>query len=525
MSNNPITIPKALDSNEWLAEPLVRQAFYQALRSTLVDEVGAQANVPKGLVERYLQYKLKGQLPEEGEDNDLWGFGSIDDLDRKLELTCINLRGIHFPHVDSGQKWDYQLLLAPLYCVQFEDCTFYGHSLLHDAPRQALRFARCTFHNEWWVSNTESYWTNVALFENCIFEHRVLMKGHGNGSSFLDEFEAVFENCKLRELYVSDLGLEPQLFRNSVETPSELQQLTIIDSIICRKFSIDNIKGMKSFELRSTEFEKKFAMIACDCAALVIKNTNFNGLADFYQSRFQRFLVQKSIFRDFAGFEECVLGKENNPEQKNITLKHVSFYSFLNFREAHFNQTLDLRATNRMQEPNFLDAEFSPTARAHTDRETFRIIKHSFDAVGNRIEANKYFAHEMQAYRRELKTPAGRKKPGNCRERFLLALNAAVSSHGQDYGKALAWLLAAVAINAVVLANHQYQWWLLPEPIQNGLWNITTVANGFANGFLPLRSLLGDDLQPLAFWVLIAMVTISTLTWHVLVAIRRHARR
>lgn len=51
-------------------------------------------------------------------------------------------------------------------------------------------------------------------------------------------------------------------------------------------------------------------------------------------------------------------------------------------------------------------AHFSDLAAERTDRETFRIIKHSFDAVGNHIEANKYFAHEMQACRRELRKDA-----------------------------------------------------------------------------------------------------------------------
>ncbi|RUO49313.1 hypothetical protein CWE24_02065 [Pseudidiomarina donghaiensis] len=49
-----------------------------------------------------------------------------------------------------------------------------------------------------------------------------------------------------------------------------------------------------------------------------------------------------------------------------------------------------------------------------------------------------------------------------------------------------------------------------PNEVIHLLWNIAAPANEFANGFLPLSSLLRVELQPLAFWVLIAMVVIST---------------
>lgn len=521
--NNPITAPKPLDPNEWLVNVDAKQAFYQAFRQKLISEISTQVQLPEGLVEHYLEYKVDSRCSEGSSSG--WGFGSIDDLSRKLEFTCIGLRGVHFPPVDTGQKWDYQSLLEPLHCIQFEDCTFYGQSLLHNAPGLALRFANCVFCHEWRVSNVESCWSIEALFERCVFNQDVVLVGHGEGISFLEGFSAVFENCELKGVCVRHLALEAKLFRNSVEVPSALQKLTVKDSVISRKFAIDNIQGVERLELHSTVFEKKFAMIACGCEALVIKNTNFNGLADFYRSGFQQFLVQKSIFRDFAGFERCVLGVESNSEKKSIALKHVSFYSFLNFRETRFNQALDLRATNRMQEPNFLDAEFSPTALTKTDRETFRIIKHSFDAVGNRIEANKYFAHEMQAYRKELRPKGFWGSFKNFWERLLVTLNGAISGHGQKYVRALAWLVTAVSINALVLVNFKNRWLVLPESFEKVVGPAREIANGFANGFLPLRSLLGDELQPLAFWVLIAMVIISTLTWHVLVAIRRHARR
>lgn len=114
------------------------------------------------------------------------------------------------------------------------------------------------------------------------------------------------------------------------------------------------MKGIQSLELISTVFNKKFALINCSCTAVDINNTNFDGLADFYESRFEKLRIQKSIFRDFAGFEDCHFGMMGAGTKK-IVLNYVTFYSFINFRSAVFNQPLDLRNTNRQQQPNFLD--------------------------------------------------------------------------------------------------------------------------------------------------------------------------
>lgn len=73
---------------------------------------------------------------------------------------------------------------------------------------------------------------------------------------------------------------------------------------------ISKIRGPNSVVFVSTVFESKFAMIDCKCKTFVAEDTNFNGLADFYKSRFESFRMEKSIFPDFAGFEGCTFGVE-----------------------------------------------------------------------------------------------------------------------------------------------------------------------------------------------------------------------
>jgi hypothetical protein len=54
---------------------------------------------------------------------------------------------------------------------------------------------------------------------------------------------------------------------------------------------------------------------------------------------------------------------------------------------------------------NFFDIEKldSPKAKNNTSQETFRIIKHNFNKIGNTIEANKYHSLELKKRRNQLK--------------------------------------------------------------------------------------------------------------------------
>lgn len=79
-------------------------------------------------------------------------------------------------------------------------------------------------------------------------------------------------------------------------------------------------------------------------------------------------------------------------------------------QRAYFEKVLDRSfATNKDDialssvrytiPPDFLGLALAHGAKAGGDRETFHLIKHSFEAVANRVEANRFFGLEMEAYR------------------------------------------------------------------------------------------------------------------------------
>ena len=536
-----LTSKKPLDAHEWLADTDARDEFYLELKNYLIRTIAQQIDESAGYVKHHLE-SYWSKKSDQFEEDSTWQF--VDDSERTvaqqeqadeysllraIDDAVIAIEGIHFPAIDwADPQQDYPQLFSPIKQLDFIDCEFYDQKIFTAQlePNYSLNmcFIGCVFHNVWDAIDGDEVVSNLPVFDSCVFKAKVLISGRISGAFASDHHSCVFKDCSLNQVVIKNARIDIRLFEFPKDKSAVLKALKIKKSTFNVKLSLSYIKTIESLEFSSTIFNKKFALTNCECNKLLIKNTNFKGLADFYSSQFAQFQLRKSIFSDFVGFEKCQFGIKQAAKMEAVTLNYVTFYSFINFRDAVFNQPLDLRNTNRKEQPNFLDAYFSDIAAESTDRETFRIIKHSFDAVGNHIEANKYFAHEMQAYRRELKKEATQGRGRHWRERFLLGVNAVASKHGQNYLCASAWFFAVIGIIALVLANDKYKWCIASAPIQRGLYFFGDALNGFALGFLPLGAVF-EGKEHLAFFLFFTTLALSGITWHLLVAIRRHSKR
>ena len=200
-----------------------------------------------------------------------------------------------------------------------------------------------------------------------------------------------------------------------------------------------------------------------------------------------------------------------------FTIAQVSFQYSLDATDVYIGENLSLHGAVLNQPSNFLGITFSKSAEKQIDRETFRIIKHSFDAVGNHIEANRFYGYEMEAYRREIKNK------GTWHEKWLLMFNSAVSDHGQNYVKPIFWIFGA-AILLILLKTAQENNWLYHIRGECGnclnslfFWINCKVAH------LPLfKHLMIEGLELLS---LIIGLFMAAFIWQALVAFRRHAKR
>lgn len=280
---------------------------------------------------------------------------------------------------------------------------------------------------------------------------------------------------------------------------------------------LDNIKDIFSiniFLIEGTKFNKKFELKNCIINNFNFEDSNVKGIFDLYKSSFVKARFYKSIFEEFAAFEQVVFG--NGKSGNKTEFIYTTFKDFSNFRDTKFKSGLSFSKANFKQEPNFLNTKINTE---DTDRETFRIIKQSFDDVGNKLEANKFFAEEMIAYSKELL-----RKNGNYSEKFVFFTNYLVSNFGKSYVKPLVLLI--ILLFLYIGLYEFYRVWYqsgiyhLPEPLSN----ISNGLNNSAKSFLPFSRFI-QERKDFEFISLIFYVLFAVLTWQIIVAVKRHTQR
>jgi hypothetical protein len=112
-----------------------------------------------------------------------------------------------------------------------------------------------------------------------------------------------------------------------------------------------------------------------------------------------------------------------------MNLEATTFEKLVLFNNVTINTPLDLSKTTFKDEANFLGIKTEVA-----NRETARIIKHSFDKIGNIIEANKFYAKEMKEQEKELTWK------NNLSEKLIFNFHKISSNHSQDWEISLYWI-------------------------------------------------------------------------------------
>ena len=218
----------------------------------------------------------------------------------------------------------------------------------------------------------------------------------------------------------------------------------------------------------------------------------FTKDADFHSTKFKNFNIKEVSFSALTVFEKCEF------LNKKAEFNYVNFKNNTTFRDSKFPKGLDLRNINaKVENLNFLNINIKEEG---TDRESFRIIKSSFDKVGNHIEANKFFALEMKAYKKELRFM---KNPFKF---IMFCLNNGISNFGQNYIRPLV-LIILTAIIYYFISKFIF----LPK-----------FLNDFAKAILPIAKFLPTDNE---FIGLIFYIIFIVLIYHLVLSIRRFTKR
>ena len=365
------------------------------------------------------------------------------------------------------------------------------------------------------------------IFENCIFLEGLDL------SIYNFQKDIKFENCifkkelVLNEYYKSDVSFEKCDFSNNSINLSNKYFASSLKIRKCQNISYLDCTMMKCsmFNLRDS----------------VIQSANFYN-AIFYSP---------TIFM-------------NTTFENNIDFKYAQFEKKVFFTDAIFEKKLNLREAIFKEDVNFLDMKVGSV-----NRETARIIKHSFEDQGNIIESNRFYALEMEEMDKEL-TKSFCKKPlknenlidyllkKSLSELIIFKFHSLSSEHSQNWFLALVWIfiigIIAYFIGGEDLNNKSIQVnndifigsfvflllstltvifnkfdklsrWIIGIFLSYLLYNFLVIDNtSFSALFQQISpfSKLGKDMTAIDF---IAKVIITYLIYQFVVSIRQNTRR
>jgi hypothetical protein len=437
-----------------------------------------------------------------------------------LKNTIFTPSCIHFSTRDERDTFDYLKILNLFGQIHFNYCEFYLSSL--NLENVECFFQDCKFHTDWILYN----YGILENQDNVTYQTCEFNKGVSNYIPDKQKELAVykysqfdytctfhsnieFDRCKFKDMLFNTN-------QNNYLEENILEQIIFENCIFDSKFKLNNFQ-IQTFKIINTIFKNKFEFKENILGELLIDNSNFEKIVDLFGSKFKRFKIYKSIFDDFVGFENCQFGTDNKLREEISIFKYATFLDFINFRNTNFKSGLDIENINIKEAPNFLNMsiEFK-----NTNRETFRIIKHSFDKINNNIEANKYFIEEMKKYKEDLKKKSLK---GNIQEKIVFNLNDTISSFGQSYLKPILLLIGFVIIYNFIVYGYEQNWlYKIYPPANHYIQSFTDLFNNIAKNILPFAKFLKEDLE---FLSLLFYIIFSILIWQIIVSIKRYTKR
>ncbi|SEQ46361.1 hypothetical protein [Nitrosomonas ureae] len=434
-------------------------------------------------------------------------------ISKFLNELPIELADIDFPVLNNDSNSNYLRVLEKLKPIHFKNCSFRFQDTFF-IQNKTISFEDCIFHSDWDMKALDSDSISQDVkFKNCEFRRNITIKSDTLNKASIQQ--NLFSDCNFRkklaiERISFDLCL---LFKNSDNKLTNIREIHIIECEFNNKFSLNHCEVfnfcMKDSVLNSKfEFKNNKVMNQFE-----LNNTNYVKIVDMYESKFHsKFEIRKSIFNDFVGFEKCEFYETENTNAAQFV--YATFLSFVNFRNTKFMNGLNIENINLKETPNFLNTIINP---ANTNRETFRIVKNSFDKSGNLISAHKFFAEEMRKYKAEVNIS------GKFTHKLILNFNSIFSNFGQSYLRPFFSLVIFTLIYYCLQLGYAYNVLYEIHPPYNDMFLLFSHhLNGLAKSVTPFTRFLYEGME---FLSLFFYIFNSIFIWLTIVAIKRCTQR
>jgi len=386
------------------------------------------------------------------------------------EITCINnlsyeynekTNVLIFDSIDFDKTFD--ITIGQLFTdkhFDIEKTSVIRNRYSQDQPN--YRFSINTL-----IKNANGFLSSVyikkIIFINCIIGNNIFGSSSTdisfvfkycdfglNLSDFIEKLQVIqnenqikkiikLENCDFKEFSIENFDNS----LNFILIGGKIELLKISHSEINSKFYINKQYDGNSettkidrLEIKNTKFVENFKLHNCILKKSYISDVDFEKNADFFKTIFIEGIYDKEVYFKAINFQKLALF--GNTEFKNkVIFKYITFDSFVHFREAIFNNGLDLDYVNIQNEINFYRIKIINSSTV--TQETFRIIKHHLEKIGNKIEANRYHALELNKNRKNIWS--SKRVTFDLFQRGLVSFVHFISSnHSQSWILPLIWI-------------------------------------------------------------------------------------
>lgn len=393
-----------------------------------------------------------------------------------------------------------------------------------------------------------------------------------NGLRFSKDVKVKYidiQNLNLKELYIASdtqdihiRGNKKKISKLTIKHQN-LKNLMIHNCVVGSDFLLndkvwkkDEVFKIDQLDFSESTFKGKVKIQFYEITGTTnFYNTKFKDLADFYQTKFNKVIFERTDFEKIAVFSEAEF-------HQDVDFKYTKFLGKSIFRDTVIEGELDLRNTIFDDEANFLDITSQKRKKSYKDeyigdakeikvsnRETARIIKNFYDASNNIIEANKFYALEMEKREYELKEAVAEGHFRFFLESSIFKIHGITSNHSQDWFLSLLWILNITFMYSIYSSTNNYHNNMLATIFfysvvlslfiyQNPRFLLKIILIMSALMFLLLSYITLDTVadkinpfsimkskEPITFGLLIFKITIAYLIYQFIVSVRQNTRR
>lgn len=426
--------------------------------------------------------------------------------------------GINFPDRRSTDQVDFFRIFHILEATHFKSCNFKQTSLTNNSKKYL--YEDCVFERGLTIDETLKI-EALESISNTIFIRTQFLK---LDISNFDENTTIINPDLLFDCTITDsIEITNSLIKGVLIKPHTFH--TVNKKTSCELFAIHNVvfesalhlSGIETdnFVLESSQFQERVNIEACAFNDIKIYKTTFNKQFILSHSAINQAHMSDSTFTGYFEIKGTKFAVKSTPTE----IENNRFLDFCSLMSNHFKSGLHLRHNHFSHMPNMSNSVYF---YSETNRETYRIAKHSNDSNGNFLDANLYFSLEMKKYKEELYATKG-----SWSEKIVYGVHEHTSNFGQSYIRPIVLLGTITFLYTLFFTDTVDTPCTLLISICSdfkGQINIPEfpTLNAIVDNIIPLGIVSKNDTSISRLLLYISQII---LIWQIVVAIKRRTKR